>query len=429
MHDQSIYLRGSKEYAQMYSALKQLKNDINEGNIETNKAFEEKIKNLQKLSENYLQKKSISGFYDPNATETKATKGVGERRYQAAEAVYGLWDRLFEKKQPALEETLDPENLKKQLLQNIGDQPLAKEIEKISPEQLAEKIICCAKVDAFVMGQLKELKEDTPLVYEQQKMQAEKKLEASHAYKEMKDETTKQKICEMYMMNQLAQKNYEQMVNALATNQPLRGQAYALLEMHIKDELSADAVRNSTNCINSLDPYRGVAGAGNIRILAGQLLEKCGEEKIKKVFKDQGQKVPEEVGALRRMGQVGLRAIQIKEQKIRQKKALTEEEKKILLCERFMENAYGGVLDNAMRTSQSGMKTSEVIQWMGRTETREIIDKVVNSPDKEKLVEEIVSSEQEYQRKKQTKVKAAEKTEKQIETSSKKEEKGMAFGK
>lgn len=113
--DNSILFRGSKEYKEMYTAMKNLhetaekeekrRKEGKEGK-DVSQKLSEQLKAVQRKSLAYLQKKSIDSFYDPNAEKTLATKGVGEERYKAAQKAFRLLEDILNKdvKEPVQQE-------------------------------------------------------------------------------------------------------------------------------------------------------------------------------------------------------------------------------------------------------------------------------------------------------------------------------------
>lgn len=85
---QSIWLRGSKQYGDLYHQLEEFNEKIENNTVSENE-IKENIEQIRAASKIYLNMKVEGGIYKGDGSDvSKATAGVGERRFAAAKHVY-----------------------------------------------------------------------------------------------------------------------------------------------------------------------------------------------------------------------------------------------------------------------------------------------------------------------------------------------------
>ena len=114
---QSIWMRGSKQYGELYRKLEEFDKKIANGTVRENE-FKDNIEQIWAASKSYLNIKVEGGSYKGDGSDvSKATAGVGERRFAAAESVYRTMTELLHSSRQNKPDKGQPEA--KEELQNL----------------------------------------------------------------------------------------------------------------------------------------------------------------------------------------------------------------------------------------------------------------------------------------------------------------------
>ena len=144
---QSIWLRGSKQYGDLYYKLEEFNEKIANNTVSENE-MKDNIERIREASKIYLNMKVEGGNYKGNGSDVnKATAGVGERRFAAAEYVYKTMTEILNASRQNEPDKVqnEPENkpgLKELMVQwNLQMEAVKDKIPKESPlHQMAESV-------------------------------------------------------------------------------------------------------------------------------------------------------------------------------------------------------------------------------------------------------------------------------------------------